>query len=79
MHCLAYRKCVYATFFHYCEVVPDVGGWLPCVTVDSAIVNEDIFEGDCFLVLRDGHHFHTWLKEGAFVLIDHIDFDRVGF
>lgn len=36
-------------------------------------------EGGGSVVLRDSHHFDTWLETGAFLLIDHIDFNGVGF
>lgn len=59
--------------------LPDVGGCLERVTVDRGIVGDDFVEGDGIAVLRESHHFDTWMEMRALLLIDHVDFNGVGF
>lgn len=70
---------VYASASLLYEAVPHVGGCLQRVTVNSRVSGDDLVDGDGGLVLGESHHFDTWLETRAFLLIDHIDLNGVGF
>lgn len=60
-------------------VLPYVGGFQQCVAVNSSVISNDFVDKDGTLVLRDCHHFDSWLETGTLFLIDYIDFNGVGF
>lgn len=57
----------------------DIGGDHQRIAVNSSVVGDDLVDGDYSSVLRDSHHFDARLETRAFFLVDHIDFNGVGF